>query len=277
MNALRNMLNEFYDNIPEHFRQPVLDAINAADENEEDHVVNLLHQLIVDLNRGQSNAAINTYMGNPATRGSATRRFFFPHTLSGLLHPEDAYVAPPRPSGSLALERSPALSLVPPPNPIALEMAMAATQSSRPRAAMAAWSDPLRASASVAISSEPVVSAWAEDPALTHRPAFDPLPSSRAISTTDLQGTGAYDALFQAVPSLAPALRMNARILSQQESAAMVVQARDQALNALHQPIVNPWTAADPFAGPFANSLNENILGRRQTLQNDLEEGEIYE
>jgi len=205
MNALRNMLNEFYDNIPEHFRQPVHDAINAAEENEEDHIVSPLHQLIVDLNRGQSNAAINTYMENQSTRGSATRRFFFPHTLPGLLHSEDSHVYPPPPISALTLRPAMAIDtpfLDPERDPFEI----------------------LRPSTTVSSTST----------------LFEPLRPSRAISTTDIQGQGAYDALFHAVPSLTQDLRMNAGILSRQESAAMVAQALDEALNALRQPIVLP-------------------------------------
>lgn len=132
MNALRDMLNEFYENIPRHFRQPVIDAINAAEENEEDHVLTPLSQLIVNLDRGQSNQAINAYMTNPVTRGSSTRRFFFPHTLRENLYPEDVYVPPPRPTARLDLQRSPALplfpeepALVPPPHNLVLAIAAA--------------------------------------------------------------------------------------------------------------------------------------------------------
>lgn len=149
MNALRDMLNEFYYNIPEHFRQPLINAINAAEENEEDRVLTPLSQLIINLDRGQNNQAVNSYMTNPVTRGSATRPFFFPHTLRENLYPEDVYVAPPRPTAPLDLQRSPSLplfpepALVPPPNPLALAMAMAPPPSLLPLGSAAAPLAPL--------------------------------------------------------------------------------------------------------------------------------------
>ena len=115
MNGLRDMLNEFYENIPEWLRQPLIDSINSAEIANEDHIVTPLSNLIINLERGLNTVAVNRYMTDPVTRHSVTRRFFFPHTLPGNLYPEDRdiYVPPPPPAGldRLVLAPSPALPL----------------------------------------------------------------------------------------------------------------------------------------------------------------------
>lgn len=97
MNGLRDMLNEFYENIPEWLRQPLIDSINSAEIENEDHIITPLSNLIINLDRGLNTAAVNRYMTDPVTRHSVTRSFFFPHTLPGNLYPEDRdiYVPPP--------------------------------------------------------------------------------------------------------------------------------------------------------------------------------------
>jgi hypothetical protein len=186
MNALRDMFNTFYDNIPEWFRQPVLDAINTAEENKEDHVITPLSQLIVLLDRGQNNHAINIYMSNPATRRSSTRQFFFPHTLPENLYPEDVYAIPPAPTDILSLSLSPALSpelqMIPPPNHFALSMAMAGSPPSLIRS-----------------SSVPV----------------DPFEQLRLLPSVAISSATFEDLGDNFLPSLAQALRMNANTLSQ--------------------------------------------------------------
>lgn len=113
MNGLRDMLNEFYENIPEWLRQPIISAINSAEEADEDHIITPLSQLIINLDRGRNTIAVNNYMTNPVTRGSVTRRFFFPHTLPGNLYPEDREIyAPPPPPAPLVLAPAPAIRLM---------------------------------------------------------------------------------------------------------------------------------------------------------------------
>lgn len=114
MNGLRDMINEFYENIPEWLSQPIISAINSAEEAHEDHIITPLSQLIINLDRGQNTIAVNNYMTNPVTRGSVTRRFFFPHTLPGNLYPEDReiYAPPPPPPAPLALAPEPAIRLM---------------------------------------------------------------------------------------------------------------------------------------------------------------------
>lgn len=111
MNGLRDMLNEFYHNIPEWLLQPIISAINSAEEADEDHIITPLSQLIINLDRGLNTVAVNNYMTNPVTRGSVTRRFFFPHTLRGNLYPEDReiYAPPPPPAGEGLVLAPPAI------------------------------------------------------------------------------------------------------------------------------------------------------------------------
>lgn len=245
MNALRDMLNEFYYNISEWLRQPVIDAINAAEENEEDHVITPLSQLIVLLDRGQDNEAVNLYMTNPVTRHSATRRFFFPHTLPENLYPEDVHSPPPPPTASLTLARAPALPLfedmVPPPNPLALSLAMTTVPM---ETVPPLWqSFLLPASAAYAAPSD--------DPFEQLR-----LLPSAAISSSDFR------------PSLAPALRMNAML------------ARDPPrIDSFFQPGVSHSIAAmaSQVPDPEQAQVPSVIRGAPRTLQNDLPEEDIYE
>lgn len=97
MNALSDTIKEFYDTIPEWFRQPVTNAVNSAQEANENHVVVPLVTLITRLGSVfNTHEAVNQYMTDPMTRNSITRQFFFPHTLPGNLYPEDneIYVYP---------------------------------------------------------------------------------------------------------------------------------------------------------------------------------------
>ena len=224
MNALRDMLNEFYENIPEWLRQPVIDSINAADIAAEEHVITPLSQLIINLDRGNTEA-INLYMTNPVTRRSVTRRFFFPHTLPGNLYPEDVYVVPPPPTDILALSRAPMVPMVPPSNP-ALLLAMATV----PQPSLIL-------------------------PASTFEQL---LPSSDFVG-----GDG-----FEYRPSLAPALRMNAVILSQ----------GPPRIDSFFQPGVSQDIAAMAAQVPDPEQAQAPSVIRRapQTLQNDLID-EIYE
>jgi hypothetical protein len=84
MNALRDMLNEFYENIPECFRQPLINAINSAEENDENNIITPLSQLLVLLDRGLNHEAINLYINDPVTSRSSTRRFFLPYTICNI-------------------------------------------------------------------------------------------------------------------------------------------------------------------------------------------------
>jgi hypothetical protein len=112
------MLNEFYNNIPEWLRQPINNAINTAEQEDEEHIITPLNTLIGLLGSGfNSNEAVNRYMTDPVTRHSVTRRFFFPHTLPGNLYPEDLaiYTYPPPPAGMARLVLAPAPAFVRPP------------------------------------------------------------------------------------------------------------------------------------------------------------------
>jgi hypothetical protein len=75
MNDVRNMLNDF--NIPESLRQPIVNAINEAEESGEYYIITPLTTLLVLLDQGyDSNSAVNIYMSHPFTQRSTTRRFF---------------------------------------------------------------------------------------------------------------------------------------------------------------------------------------------------------
>ena len=106
MDCLRDLLNAF-NNIAPHLLQPIISAIDAAEEGGEDHIITPLTTLIVLLDQGyNSNDAVNRYMTEPATRYSATRKFFYPHTLPGNLYPEDEYICPPPPGPFPTLQPS---------------------------------------------------------------------------------------------------------------------------------------------------------------------------
>lgn len=112
MNSLRDTLKEFYESIPEWFRQPLSDAVNSVEETNEDHVVAPLSTLITRLGSFfNTHEAVNQYMTDPNTRKSVTRKFFFPHTLPHNLYPEDRdiYVYPSFSSLDV-LELKPAIS-----------------------------------------------------------------------------------------------------------------------------------------------------------------------
>ena len=106
MDCLRDLLNSF-NNIAPHLLHPIISAIDAAEEGGEDHIITPLTTLIVLLDQGyNSNDAVNRYMTEPATRYSATRKFFYPHTLPGNLYPEDECICPPPPGPFPALQSS---------------------------------------------------------------------------------------------------------------------------------------------------------------------------
>ena len=108
MENIRNLVNELYDNIGLHIRQPILDAINAADESDEDNVIIPLVTMVTLIgNNFDVSLAVNGYMTDPATRWSVTRRFFYDHTLSGNFYPEDRnnYVLP-MPPGPIPVLRA---------------------------------------------------------------------------------------------------------------------------------------------------------------------------
>jgi len=113
MNSLRDMLNEFYETIPDWLRDDINNAINLADNAREERVITPLSTLISLLGQGfMPTEAVNRYMTDPITRHSVTRPLFFRHTLYQNLYPEDREIYEPR---SLTNQPTERLSLVPSP------------------------------------------------------------------------------------------------------------------------------------------------------------------
>lgn len=94
---LRKMLSEFSQNIPSYLVQTIQEAVTIAEINNEIKVITPLSQLITLLySKFDSNQAIKLYMTDQETRGSSTRKCFYPMTLYDDLYPEDKleYVCP---------------------------------------------------------------------------------------------------------------------------------------------------------------------------------------
>lgn len=121
---LCDMLNEFYPNIRPDLAEAVFKAIIAANNaNEFDYnpaIIASFSQLITSLAAFQITdaQAINNFMSDNVTRGSASRPFFYHMTFPGLLYPEENPVYPAAPPALPALARSfadPPQIQVPPP------------------------------------------------------------------------------------------------------------------------------------------------------------------
>jgi len=117
---LKNMLNEFYANIRPDLSESVLNAINASDNagefDENPAIISSFSQLITSLasDRIVDTEAINNFMSDNVTRGSASRPFFYHMTLPGVLYPEDNPVYAPAPPALPPLARaSPAIGYPP--------------------------------------------------------------------------------------------------------------------------------------------------------------------
>lgn len=101
---LNNLLNEFYDNIRPVLSECVLNAIQASHNEGEfeqnPQIIESFSQLITLLasDHVADTEAVNRFMTDGITRGSACRPFFYHMTIPGLLYPEDNPVYPPIPN-----------------------------------------------------------------------------------------------------------------------------------------------------------------------------------
>jgi hypothetical protein len=118
---LKNMLNEFYNDIRADLAQSVLDAINAADNagefDENPAIITSFSQLITSLGspRVAETESINNFMSDNVTRGSASRPFFYHMTLPGLLFPEDNPMYPDVAAMPPLPQLAPAIAIPAPP------------------------------------------------------------------------------------------------------------------------------------------------------------------
>jgi len=104
------MLNEFYPNIRPDLAESVFraisDANNAGEFEENPAIIASFSQLITSLSMHYDTQAINNFMSDNITRGSASRPFFHHMTLPGLIFPEENPVYPAAPSALPSLVRS---------------------------------------------------------------------------------------------------------------------------------------------------------------------------
>jgi hypothetical protein len=107
---LCDMLVAFYADIRSDLAESVSNAISAADNADEFEenpaIIASFSQLITSLAFHYDTQAINNFMSDNVTRGSASRPFFHHMTLPLLLYPEETPVYPQGPQALPALARS---------------------------------------------------------------------------------------------------------------------------------------------------------------------------